>query len=333
MRRVPIADGGEGTVAAAVAAGFTPMPARVTGPTGHPVAATIAIRAGVAVLESASACGLALLPEGRPAPLTATSIGVGELIRIALDAGATTIVLGVGGSASTDGGAGLATALGARLTDTHGAPLPPGGGALTDLAKVDLIGLDPRLATADVIVAGDVDNPLLGPKGAATVFGPQKGANPAQVVRLETGLRIWSALVGPDLTGEAGAGAAGGIGFAARAVLGAIRRSGIDLMLELVDFPDQLPGAALVITGEGSLDAQSLHGKAPIGVVEAARRAGVPAVVVAGRCELDAPTLAAAGIAAAYALTDIEPDPARCIADAAPLLERLAGSIAWDWLP
>jgi glycerate kinase len=222
----------------------------------------------------------------------------------------------------------MVQALGAKILDADGEPIGPGGGALRDVATVDLS----EVPTMDVILAGDVDNPLLGPHGAAAVFGPQKGASPSQVDELDAGLRIWAELVGPASADVPGAGAAGGLGFAALAVLGATSRSGIDLLLDLIGFAGHLPGAALVITGEGSLDEQSLHGKAPMGVVEAATKAGVPTIAVAGRNRLDPAALADAGIRAAYALSDIEPDPARSIADADRLLERLAVRIAEDWL-
>ncbi len=245
-------------------------------------------------------------------------------------------MLGVGGSACTDGGAGLVRALGGRLTDATGAELAPGGAALRDLAEVDLSGLDPRLAEVDLVLASDVDNPLLGEHGAAEVYAPQKGAGPAEVAILAAGLSRWASAVaattGRDLAGAPGAGAAGGIGFAALAVLGARRRPGIDMLLELAGFAEALREARLVVTGEGSLDEQTLRGKAPAGVAEAARAAGVPVVAVAGRCLLDADALAAADIRAAYALTDLEPDPARCMAEADALLERLAGRLARDWL-
>jgi len=326
VHQVPVADGGDGTVTAALAAGFQPVTVNVHGPTGAPVTATIAVRADVAVVEAASAGGLALLPGGQLAPLIASSYGVGELLRAA---GTRTIVLGVGGSASTDGGAGMLQALGARLLDARGVELPPGGAALADLAAVDLTGIT---LPGTVILASDVDNPLLGPTGAAGMFGPQKGADPAQVTLLDKALRTWSEHIDPAMADAPGAGAAGGVGFAALAVLGATRGSGIDLLLELIGFDKHLPGAQLVITGEGSLDEQSLHGKAPIGVVNAAARAGVRTIAVAGRCQLDKPTLARAGITAAYALTDLEPDPARCIADADRLLAQLAVGVARDWL-
>ena len=329
VHQVPVADGGDGTVDAALAAGFQPVTATVHGPTGHAVQATIALRDDVAVVEAAAAGGLSQLPGGVLAPLTASSYGVGELLQTAAEAGARTIVLGVGGSASTDGGAGMLQALGAHLYDQEGNELPPGGAALADLASADLTDLK-QLGT--VILASDVDNPLLGMTGAAAVFGPQKGADLAQVALLDEALRTWSNHINPAMTKEPGAGAAGGIGYAALAVLGATRQSGIELLLDLIGFADHLPGATLVITGEGSLDNQSLHGKAPIGVVEAARKAGIPAIAVAGRCQLDQAALTKAGIAAAYALTDLEPDPARSIANAENLLIELAATIAQDWL-
>jgi glycerate kinase len=332
VHQVPVADGGDGTVAAAVAAGFRPVPALVRGPTGEPVPATFAVRGELAVVEAASACGLALLPAGRPAPMTATTYGVGELVLAAIEAGCTTVVLGVGGSASTDGGAGLVQAIGGRVLTADGEPVAPGGGALAGIATVDLTTLDPRIAGVRVILASDVDNPLLGPHGAAPVFGPQKGATPEQVRQLAAGLTVWAEHVGRAAADLPGAGAAGGLGFAALAVLGATRRSGIDLLLDIIGFAAHLPAAALVITGEGSLDEQSLHGKAPIGVVDAATRAGVPVVVVAGRNLLDRAACSGAGIAAAYAISDIEPDPARSMADAGRLLEELATRVAEDWL-
>jgi glycerate 2-kinase len=292
------------------------------------------VRDGAAMVEMASVSGLALLT--RLAPLTASSSGTGEVVRAALDHGCHTLVLGIGGSASTDGGAGMLSALGARLHGADGG-LAPGGAALADLVRLDLSGLHPRLADTTVVVACDVDNPLLGPHGAAAVYGPQKGAGPDDVATLDAALARWADVVEatPGTTparDRAGAGAAGGVGFAALAVLGAELRPGIDLVMELVGLADHLPGARLVVTGEGALDEQTLRGKAPAGVAAAARAAGVPVVAVAGRVALGRPELAAAGIEAAYALTDIEPDVTRCLADAGPLLERLAGELARDRL-
>jgi glycerate kinase len=333
---VPVADGGDGTLDAAVAAGFERVPVRASGPTGEPAGTAYGRRGGLAVVELAAVCGLGLLPGGRPEPLRASSFGMGEVIGAALDAGCAQIVLGVGGSASTDGGAGMLQALGARVHDRAGAPLARGGGALRQAGSVDLSGLHPAVRHTGFIMASDVDNPLYGPQGAAAVYGPQKGAGPADVAVLDEGLRHWAAVVaaagGAAPASAPGAGAAGGVGFAALAVLGATLRPGIELVLELTGFAGQMAAADLVIIGEGSLDGQTLRGKAPAGVAAAARAHGKPVVAIAGRVALPAGALAAAGIARAYALSDIEPDLARSMAGAGPLLEKVAGRVASDWL-
>jgi glycerate kinase len=331
VRCFPVADGGDGTVDAAVAAGFRRVRVPARGPTGLPLTASYAVRGDTAVVELAEASGLHRLP-GPPSPLGATSAGTGDVLAAALHAGCRRIVLGVGGSACTDGGAGMLAGLGARLLDEAGHELPPGGAALTRLAVLDLAGLDPRLSGADIELASDVDNPLCGPHGAAAVYGPQKGATAADVEVLDAALRHWASLAGPEFAERPGAGAAGGAGFAALAVLGARRRPGIALLLELLGFDAAVSGAALVVTGEGSLDHQTLSGKAPAGVARAAAARGVPCVAVSGRCRLSEAELAEAGIAAAYALTDLEPDPARCMTDAASLLRRAAHRLAADHL-
>jgi glycerate kinase len=326
VSRVPVADGGDGTLDAALAAGFTRVPVRVTGPVGEPVDTAYARRGTTAVVELADASGLLRLP-GATAPLTASTHGTGELVAAALDAGCGTVVLGVGGSCSTDGGAGLVTGLGGRVLDRSGAPVPPGGAGLARATALDLDPLRARLAKVRVVLASDVDNPLLGPAGAAAVYGPQKGATPDDVVRLEQALTSWADLVarttGRDLRAVPGAGAAGGAGFGALALLGAELRSGVETVLELVGFDDAVREADLVVTGEGSLDEQSLRGKAPVGVLAAAARHGVPVVAVCGRTTLAPETLREVGFAGAHALTDLEPDPARCMTDAARLLTTL----------
>jgi len=331
---VPVADGGDGTVDAAVAAGLERVPVTVDGPTGEPVRASYARRGEVAVIELADACGLMRLPGGRPAPLTASSFGCGQVLAAALAAGARQIILGVGGSASTDGGAGLLQALGARVLDALGEPLARGGAALRDAATLDLTGLHPALRVSSVILATDVVNPLTGPDGAAEVYGPQKGASPEQITELASGLRRWAAVVaaatGTDRSQAPGAGAAGGVGFAALAVLGARARPGIELVLDLVDFDAALDGAALVIIGEGSLDTQTLAGKAPVGVARAAVRRGVPVVAVAGRSTLTEGQLATTGISRVYTLSDLEPDPVRSSARASTLLRRVGQALARD---
>jgi glycerate 2-kinase len=332
VREVPVADGGDGTLAAAVAAGYVAVPVTVAGPTGEPVRTSYARRGERAVVELADACGLVRLPGGQPAPLSASSRGAGEVIAAAVRAGCREIVLGIGGSASTDGGAGLLRGLGAAVRDAGGRDLPEGGAALTCAATIDLDPVRVLLTGVRVTVACDVDNPLTGAHGAAAVYGPQKGATPRQVAELDAALGRWADLIGAatgtDQHNAQGAGAAGGVGYAARAVLGATLRPGIDLVLDLVDFPTYLADADLVITGEGALDTQSLRGKAPVGVAAAARVAGVPVVAVCGRTSLSERDLSRAGIVAAYPLTDLEPDPRRCMTHAASLLEQLGAHIA-----
>jgi glycerate kinase len=338
VEALPVADGGDGTVAAAVAAGFERREVRVAGPLGDEVTAAFALRGDTAVVEMAEASGLQRLPAGVLAPLTASTHGSGELLRAALDAGARTIVFGVGGSATTDGGAGMLAALGARFLDAGGKPVGPGGGGLADLATADLSGLDPRLASVELVLASDVDNPLTGPKGAPAVYGPQKGASPEDVETLDAALTHYAKVLEDAVGAKAaeyaaspGAGAAGGIGYGAL-LLGARFRPGIEVMLDVLGFAPALERADLVITGEGSLDEQTLHGKAPAGVAAAARAAGKEVVAVCGRLALPAETLGRAGIRRAYPLTEIEPDVEKCIAEAGPILERVAENIARDFL-
>jgi glycerate kinase len=338
VEALPVADGGDGTVAAAVAAGFQRREVRVAGPLGDEVTAAFALHDGTAVVEMAEASGLQRLPPGVFAPLTASTYGSGELLRAALDAGARTIVFGVGGSATTDGGAGMLSALGARFLDAAGEPVPPGGGGLAELATADLSGLDPRLAGIELVLASDVDNPLTGPKGAPAVYGPQKGASPEDVATLDTALahfaKVLQGPAGPkaaEYAASPGAGAAGGIGYGAL-LLGARFRPGIEVMLDVLGFAPALDRADLVITGEGSLDEQTLHGKAPAGVATAARAADKDVVAVCGRLALPPQVLGRAGFRRAYPLTDAEPDVAKCIAEAGPILERVAERIARDFL-
>ncbi|MFZ4158888.1 glycerate kinase [Streptomyces griseoincarnatus] len=332
VEALPVADGGDGTVAAAVAAGFERHEVRVRGPLGDEVTAAYALRDGTAVVEMAEASGLQRLPEGVFAPLTASTYGSGELLRAALDAGARSIVFGVGGSATTDGGAGMLAALGARFLTASGEPVGPGGAALAEVAAADLSGLDPRLRSVEFVLASDVDNPLTGPKGAAAVYGPQKGASPEDVERLDAALGHFAEVLDAGaVAASPGAGAAGGIGFGALLV-GARFRPGIEVMLDVLGFAAALERADLVITGEGSLDEQTLHGKAPAGVAAAARAAGRDVVAVCGRLALAPEVLGRAGMRRAYALTDVEPDVAKCIADAGPILERTAERIAHDYL-
>ena len=331
----PIADGGEGTVAAAVRAGYRARTAVVSGPAGRPVEAAFAVDGTTAVLEMAAAAGLGLLDE--PAPMTATTRGVGELVLAALDAGARRIVLGLGGSATTDGGAGMLQALGVRLLDADGRDVGPGGAGLAALDRIDAGARDPRLQQVSVQVATDVDNPLTGPTGAAAVYGPQKGATPEQVAELDRALARFAAVVrrdlGVDLEGPPAMGAAGGTAAGIAAVLTSSVTPGAALVCDLVGLDDALAGAALAITGEGALDEQTLHGKAPAEVAARARRAEVPCLAVAGVVRLPADRLAAAGLVGAHGLTEVEPDVARCLADPAPLLAELAARVVPAHLP
>ena len=339
IRTLPVADGGEGTVLAALAAGYRRVVLTVSGPTGEPVEAAIALHEDTAVIEAAQASGLTLLPGGVPAPLTAGSYGTGQLIARALELGCTRIVLGLGGVACTDGGAGLAQALGANLQDADGADLAPGGAALRRLHHLDLGPVAGSLSGVEVVIASDVDNPLLGERGAPAVYGPQKGASPVDVAELDAALAHWADAVakatGTELREAPGAGAAGGLGFGAMALLGARMRPGIELLLDLLGFDQAVRGAGLVVTGEGCLDVQTLHGKAPAGVAAAAAGAGVPVVAVAGRLELDGPAWRGAGFAAAYELSALAGPGATAgesIARAAELAELAGEQIAQQFL-
>ncbi|WP_405134261.1 glycerate kinase [Nocardia sp. NBC_01388] len=332
VRQLPVADGGDGTVDAFLAADWERVPVQALGPTGRKIDTAYARRGDTAVIELAAVVGVVKLPGGVLDPLGASTYGLGLVIADALDRGVRDIVLGLGGSASTDGGAGMLHALGLRIRDASGVELSWPEIVLGHGERVDRTGLHPALTHTRITLASDVDNPLLGPTGAAAVYAPQKGAGPAEITTLEAALSIWAQLIGPEWAGKPGAGAAGGTGFGAMAVLGAVPRSGIDVVLDLVDFPAHLTGADLIVTGEGSLDLQSLHGKAPTGVATVARRAGIPVVAVSGRLQLTPDQLHAAGFAAAYALTDLEPDPLRCMADAAALVERTGERLAAEHL-
>ncbi len=333
----PMADGGEGTVDAVLAAtGGERRECRVCGPLGEPVLAHWGwLGEGTAVLEMASASGLHHVPRDRRDATITTSLGTGELIRAALDAGATRIILGLGGSATNDGGAGLLQALGVRFLDARELELPPGGAALARLARIDVGGLDPRLLQARLEIAADVDNPLCGPRGASRVFGPQKGADPQQVEQLDAALehyaRVVAATLGEDHSHHPGVGAAGGLGFAARAFLHAGFRPGIELVAELSGLADAVEGADLVITGEGRLDSQSLHGKTPVGVARIARAAGVPVVALAGSLGEDYQALYAAGIDAAFALSPGPQSLEQAMTGAAAELQARACDLARLW--
>lgn len=337
---LPVADGGEGTLDAAVTAGYTRHDLTVTGPVGEPVPAAWAQLDDTAVVEMSLASGLAALPHdenGEPvlAAREATSRGTGELIAAALDAGCTRVVLGVGGSANTDGGAGMLAGLGARLLDADGHEIPDGGAALAQLASVDVSGLHPGVAAAEFVLAADVDNPLTGERGAPAVFGPQKGATEQDVRELDAALGAFREVLATALGDSArdaadapGAGAAGGVGYAALAVLGATRRPGIDVVLDLVDLDGAVTGADLLITGEGSLDEQSLGGKTPMGVLNVGKAHGVPVIAVCGRTTLDPQTLRDTGFRATHALSDLAPDARTSMREAPRLLREVGHTVA-----
>ncbi|NQD91575.1 glycerate kinase [Pseudomonas sp. CrR25] len=333
----PMADGGEGTVDAVLAAsGGERRELQVRGPLGTPVAAHWGWLAGnTAVIEMAAASGLHWVPRERRDATVTSSYGTGELIRAALDAGAQRIILGLGGSATNDGGAGLLQALGARFLDERGRELAAGGAALAQLDQLDLAGLDARLLKVQVEVAADVDNPLCGPHGASAVFGPQKGASAAQVAQLDAALgrlaRVVAGTLGEDLSEFPGVGAAGGLGFAAKALLRARFRPGIELIAELSGLAAALVGADLVITGEGRLDAQSLHGKTPVGVARLAQAAGVPVIALAGSLGEDYQRMYQVGIEAAFSLAPGPISLEQACAGAATELQARAADIARVW--
>jgi len=289
---VPMADGGEGTVETVLAAaGGQLRKVTVTGPLGEPVEASFGLLAdrATAVLEMASAAGLHLVPLDRRDPTRTTTYGVGELIRAALDAGATRLLIGIGGSSTTDGGTGCAQALGWRFFDQADREIrePMAGGLLGSLGRVDGSSRDPRLAKVELLVACDVDNPLTGPNGSAAVYGPQKGATPEQVRLLDEGLSHLAELVkrdaGLDVARISGAGAAGGLGAGLIAFCAGQLRRGIESVARIVDLAGKAAGADLVITGEGRLDEQSLRGKVIWGVASVAKSLGVPTVALVGQ--------------------------------------------------
>ncbi|NLC39139.1 MAG: glycerate kinase [Clostridia bacterium] len=308
VEKVPIADGGEGTVDAFLAgAGGEKRNLTVTGPLGEPVQAFFGILPdGTGVIEMAAASGLPLVPPERRNPLITTTYGTGELIKGALDAGCRRLVIGVGGSATNDGGLGMAQALGGLFLDGSGRPLAFGGGELSKLERIDLQGLDPRLRGMEILVACDVDNPLWGPNGAAAVFAPQKGADPEMVCRLDEGLKhladVMRRELGRDVGDLPGAGAAGGLGAALLAFLGASLQPGIEVMAAVTGLEEKIAGADLVITGEGNTDYQTARGKAPVGVGRIARKYGVPVIALSGGLGLDVERVYEAGLDAVFSI-------------------------------
>jgi len=306
---VPMADGGEGTMQALVdARGGELVPVTVTGPLGEPVAACWGwLGDGVtAVVEMAAASGLGLVAPERRNPLVATTYGTGELIRDALDKGCRKFIIGIGGSATNDGGAGMVQALGGRLLNERGEPLAFGGAALAELASIDISALDPRLIECDVVIACDVDNPLCGPDGASCIYGPQKGASPSMVGQLDEALARYAAVIrcdlGVDIRNVAGAGAAGGLGAGLMVFLKARLLSGIDVIIQATGLDEQLAGAALVFTGEGRIDGQTACGKTPVGVARRAKERGVPVIALAGEIGDGYQTVYEQGITAVFSI-------------------------------
>jgi glycerate 2-kinase len=328
----PIADGGDGTVDAALAAGSTEHTTTVTGPTGRPHPARWALQDDVAVLELAETVGLHALPGGELAPRTASTRGLGELVRAAVDAGARTVLVGLGGSASTDAGAGLLQGLGARLRTADGTDIAPGLAGLDSLADADL---GPALAVLDgvtLIAANDVTNPLLGDDGAAAVYGPQKGIAPGEIGAADAALAAAAQALDPSglHRDQPGAGAAGGTGFALF-LLGAVQRSGADAVFELVGVDALLAEADVVVTGEGKLDAQTLQGKGPAEVARRAHERGLPVAAVAGAVTLDAAALTAAGIRGAWDLTARAGSTRRALEEGEQLLVEVGRDLG-PWL-
>ncbi len=331
LRLVPIADGGEGTVDALVSAtGGRIAETRVTGPLGEPVLARWGVLGdgATAVIEMAAASGLSLVPAERRDPRVTSTRGTGELIRAALDAGLHRLVIGIGGSATNDGGAGMARALGIRFLDAARRELPEGGAALVRLERIDLLGADPRLAGAEILVACDVDNPLTGPRGAAAVYGPQKGATPEMIAALDLALarfaRVAAAATGREVSTVPGAGAAGGLGAGFLLFTAARLRPGVEIVLEATGFDALVQGAALVLTGEGRTDFQTAMGKAPVGVAEVARRHGVPVICLSGGLGPGADEVLSRGV---DALAGMAPAPMAledAMRDAGALLEAAA---------
>jgi glycerate kinase len=307
--KLAMADGGEGTVATMVAAtGGTTVEVVVTGPLGEPVAACFGLTGDgkTAIIEMAAASGLALVAPALRNPWITTTYGTGELVKAALDTGAGHLIIGIGGSATNDAGAGMLQALGVKLLDHAGCEIGFGGGQLANLEQIDISGQDPRLKGCRIEAACDVNNPLTGPRGASAVFGPQKGATPEMVAELDANLSRYAALIsrvlGLQVDPLPGSGAAGGMGAALLAFLGAQLRPGIEIVMEAVGLEDHLREADLVITGEGRIDSQTMQGKTPIGVARLAKRYGKPVIGIAGCLSPDAGVVHEHGIDAVFSV-------------------------------
>lgn len=335
---LPMADGGEGTVDAMVAAtGGEIVNVQVSGPQGKPTAAFYGLlgEGKTAVIEMAAASGLHLVAGDERDPLVTSSFGTGELILAALQRGVQSIILGIGGSATNDGGAGMMQALGVRLLDAQQQELRPGGAALAQLAHIDLSQLDPRLQQVSITVACDVDNPLCGEHGASAIFGPQKGATAQKVQQLDQALHHYGTLLeqatGRKVLQVPGSGAAGGMGAALIGFLAAVLRPGIEIVIETLHLEDAVRDADLVITGEGRLDSQSIHGKTPIGVARVAKRHQLPVIAIAGSLSKDYQVVHQHGIDAAFSVIDRIVTLPEALAEASHNLEVTARNVAAVW--
>ncbi|WP_210366846.1 glycerate kinase [Bacillus sp. REN3] len=333
--KIPMADGGEGTVQSLVdATGGTLIPVTVTGPLGHPVEAFFGLSGDqqTAVIEMAAASGLHLVTAEKRNPLITTTRGTGELIAAALDYGVRHMIIGIGGSATNDGGSGMAMALGARLIDKNGNEIGEGGGQLDRLAKIDVSGLDHRLAEIKIEVACDVDNPLTGPRGASAIFGPQKGATTESIKQLDQNLLHFSKIILRDLAKDieniAGAGAAGGLGAGLMAFLSAELKTGVDIVISATNLEEQLKDADIVITGEGKIDGQTIFGKTPIGVAKAAKRHGAFVIAIAGNVAADSNVVHDHGIDAVFSILPGIVTSEEAFARAGEFIERLSRNIA-----
>ncbi|MBN1648770.1 MAG: glycerate kinase [Spirochaetales bacterium] len=328
IRIVPVADGGEGTVeAVCLAAGGEIVKTTVRGPLGEDIDSFFGLLAGDrAVIEMAAASGLPLVPANRQNPLETTSYGTGQLIRAALDRGCREIMIGIGGSATTDCGIGLAAALGAKFLDKNGSEVPLCGKGMELIERIDLSKIDPRLSECKINAACDVTNPLYGPEGAAFVYSPQKGADNAMAERLDQGLRHLAGKVekqlGIAVADVPGAGAAGGLGAGLLAFAGGTLKPGIEAVLDIVRFNEILAGADLVITGEGKLDGQSLYGKVPVGIGKRAKAAGLPAIAIVGDIGKNAAAVYEYGIDAVISTVNRAMPLGQAMAEGAALLEE-----------
>ena len=334
VRKIPIADGGEGTVAALVTATNGQLrQTEVTDPLGNKIIAHWGVLGDgrTAVIEMAAASGLPLVPKEKRDPRVTTTYGTGELIKAALAEGLAKIIIGIGGSATNDGGTGMARALGVRFLDAAGQEVAAGGGSLAEICQIDTTGLDPRLKNTEIVVACDVDNPLCGTRGASAVFGPQKGATPEMVQQLDAGLAKYASCArqatGRDVAEKAGAGAAGGLGAGLMFFTPAQLKPGVEIVLDAVGFSDIVRDADFVITGEGRTDFQTAFGKAPVGVAKVAKTHGAPVFCISGGLGDGAEDVLAQGIDAVMSICDRPLSLEECMAAGAQLIEPAAARL------